>query len=421
VEPLVNEAQRARTTYFWDRFRGAGQGLIETCWRVFALLVAIRVFDADESLKQFIPAGLGLGFLLSPIGLSIANSLRLRISTIIAFLWCGVALGLAGMILSPSILPFVICVAFAQVSASQVMPMMTHLYSENYPPEKRGSWLSTTFLIASFIGIGFGYLGGKLLDWDVSLYPLVFGTGIFGSLLAAWSSLKIPSEQAHTLQSRNPLTSMRIAGRDRLFVLMLVAWMLMGIGNLMSLPLRVEYIANPRYGINASNAQVSALLVSTVLTFRLLSTKVWGFLFDRVNVVGIRVTLNLFFMGSLVFFFFTTNLWVMAIGCALLGMAFGGGGILWSLYVTKIAPPEQVAAYMSVHSFLTGVRMVLAPIIGYAVMEFTHPTFTAWIALLLIGLSTLIFIPLKSLLDQKAVHLETSPEPRMDGSRPNFS
>lgn len=414
------ERERARLTYFWDRFRGAGQGLVETCWRVFALLVAIRVFSADESIKQFIPAGLGLGFLLSPLGLSLANHFRLPISTLIAGLWGGVAIGLAGMILSPSIVPFVACVALAQIAASQAIPMMTYLYSTNYPSNKRGSWLSTTFLIASFLGIGFGYLGGELLDWNVRFYPLIFGIGVLGALGTAFASYRIPSESAVSLKSRNPIRSMKIAWKDRLFMMMLFAWMLMGIGNLMSLPLRVEYIANPRFGINASNAQVSALLVSTVLTFRLLSTKVWGFLFDRINVVTIRITLNLVFMGSIILFFFTENLWIMGIGCALLGLAFGGGGILWNLYVTKIAPPDQVAAYMSVHSFLTGVRMVLAPVIGYTVMDFSHPIFAAWIALLLIGISTLIFLPLKHCIDAKASPGEL-PEPRLDGSRPNFS
>lgn len=414
----MNPEEVARRTYFWDRFRGSGQGIVETCWRVFALLVAIRIFSADESLKQFIPAGLGIGFLLSPIGLSLANRLPFRISTIVALVWVGVALGLAGMIFSPSIVPFVVCVACAQIAASQGASMQTHLYSVNYPANKRGSWLSTTFLLGSFMGIGFGYAGGELLDWNVHYYPVIFGVGIFAALCSAFSSWRIPSKSAHTLQADNPLRSLAIAWNDRLFGLMLFAWMLMGLGNLMMIPIRVEYLANPLYGINASNATISALLISTVLTFRLLSTKVWGFLFDRINVVVLRVSLNMVFGASIIFFFFTDRIWVMGIGCALLGTAFGGGGILWTLYVTKIAPPDKVATYMSVHSFMTGLRMAVAPLIGYTVMEFTHPAFAAWLSLLLIGISTLIFLPLKPLIDAKAKTLDRPPEPRLHSSNP---
>ena len=209
-------------TYFWDRIRGAGQGLGETCWHVFALLIAIRVFHADESIKQFIPAGLGMGLLLSPIGLSIANRINKPIATIVSSLWVGVAIALAGMALSTSIIPFVLCVALAQILASQAVPMMTHLYSENYPAHQRGSRLSTTFIIGSLAGIGFGYAGGKILDFGVQFYPVIFVIGLSAALLSAWACRRIPSESAHTLRSRHPLRSLAIAWEDRLFRFLLV-------------------------------------------------------------------------------------------------------------------------------------------------------------------------------------------------------
>jgi hypothetical protein len=316
------------------------------------------------------------------------------------------------MAFAPSIVPYVLCVGLAQFTASMAVPMITHLYSQNYPTHRRGSLLSTNFLIASSFGIAFGFLGGELLDWNVATYPLLFGAGCLAAVGSTFACLRIPSQPAYTLKSGNPVRSMAIAWNDPLYRLMLVAWMLMGLGNLMLIPIRVEYLANPLYGINASNAQISILLVSTVLTFRLLSTKVWGLLFDRINVVTLRVLLNTVFLISISCFFFTTKLWLMAVGCALLGTAFGGAGILWTLYVTKIAPTDKIANYMSVHSFLTGVRMAIAPLVGYAVMEFTHPSLAAWIALLLITISTLIFLPMKGKIDAKAKTLDQAPEPR---------
>ena len=412
MEPGLTREEIARTTYFWDRFRGGGQGIVETCWQVFALLVAIRVFEADESIKQFIPAGLGIGLLISPISLSLINRLNFRISTVYAGLWVMVAVALAGMTFSTSIVSFVVAVAVAQMLASQGIPMLTHLYSVNYPANRRGRWLSTTFVVASLFGIGFGFIGGEILDRDIRFYPAIFGTGIFCALFISWASYHIPSQKAPTLKSRDPIRSMAVAWNDRLFRIMLIGWMLMGMGNLMMIPLRVEYLANPVYGINASNSMITALLISTVLFFRLLSTKFWGALFDSVNVITLRIVLNCVFAVSIMLFFFTDRLWVIAIGCAFLGMAFGGGGILWSLYVTKIAPPDKVASYMSVHGFLTGVRMALAPLIGYTVMNFTHPAFAAWIALVLIGISIMIFIPLKPLIDAKAGEIEGFPTHR---------
>ncbi len=409
MEPQLTREQIAATTYRWDRVRGAGQGITETCWQVFALLVAIRVFQADESVKQFIPAGLGVGFLLSPLGLSLFNRLKLPVATIIAILWSLVAVALFLMCLANSIITFVACIAAAQILASQGIPLLTHIYSNNYPSSSRGSRLSTTFVIASSCGIVFGYLGGRLLDLDERLYPYIFGAGVAAALLYAWSVRNIPSEPALHLGSRNPFTCMAIAWKDLLFRRMLIAWMLLGTGSLMLIPIRVEYLANPVYGINASNAEVSLLLISTVLAFRLLSTKLWGGLFDRMNVVTLRILINSIIMASVILFFFTDRLWSIGIGCALLGTAFGGGGILWSLYVTKLAPPDKVAAYMSVHGSTTGLRMALSPFIGYSVVHFTHPALAAWISLCLVSLSTILFLPLRPLIDAKAGELEAIP------------
>ena len=416
MEPHLSREELTRRTYFWDRIRGAGQGLGETTWHVFALLVAIRVFEADESIKQFIPAGLGIGLLLSPLGLSLANNLSLPIATVISRIWIGVALCLGGMALSQSIVPFVIMVALAQILVSQAVPMITHLYSVNYPSHQRGSRLATTFVVGSLSGIVFGFVGGELLDLGERNYPWIFVIGILAALLAAWASSRIPSQAAHTLQSRDIMASLRVAWTDRLFRKMLIGWMLIGLGNLMMIPIRVEYLANPLYGINASNAQISALLISVVLSFRVLSTKFWGALFDKVNVVTLRIFLNMVFSASIICFFFTTELWLITVGCALLGTAFGGGGIMWTLYVTKIAPPDKVASYMSVHSLLTGIRMAAAPFIGYTVVQFTHPAFAAWIALVIIAASILIFLPLRPLIDAKAGELESFPNPRPDSA-----
>ena len=413
MEPQLTREEISRQTYLWDRVRGAGQGIIETTWQVFALLVAIRYFNADSSIKQFIPAGQGIGLLLTPLGLILANRLSLPIASILSRLTLGVAATLVAMAFAPSVGLFVLCVILAQIVASQGAPLMTHLYAVNYPSNQRGSRLSMTFIVGSLVAIVFGYLGGRLLDFNIDLYPVIFLASMTAALLSAWALRRIPSEQAPTLQVPRPLASLVIAWQDTLFRRMLIGWMLIGTGNLMLIPIRVEYLANPAYGVNASNATISALLVSTVLAFRVLSTRAWGVLFDRINVVTLRILINTTFMLSILLFFFSDRIWVIAIGCALLGMAFGGGGIMWTLYVTKVAPTDRVASYMSVHTFLTGVRMAMAPFIGYAVLTFAHPSVAAWIALALIGSSTFVFLPLRRLIEAKAGELEDPVNPRL--------
>lgn len=58
----------------------------------------------------------------------------------------------------------------------------------------------------------------------------------------------------------------------------------------------------------------------------------------------------------------------MIIGQIFFGIAHAGGDIAWGMWVTKLAPANRVADYMSVHTFFTGVRGVLAPIVGFGVL-----------------------------------------------------
>ena len=70
-------------------------------------------------------------------------------------------------------------------------------------------------------------------------------------------------------------------------------------------------------------------------------------------------------MVSIFIFFSTKNFWVLGVATALNGFAMGGGNLSWNLWVTKFATKELTAAYMSVHTFLTGIRGFAAPFLGF--------------------------------------------------------
>jgi predicted MFS family arabinose efflux permease len=144
--------------------------------------------------------------------------------------------------------------------------------------------------------------------------------------------------------------------------------MIMGFGNLMMIPIRVEYLTNPIYGLEKNALTIATLILVIPNIFRLLLNPFWGRLFDRINFFLLRAVLNLFFAVGILIFFNSETLAGMAVGQIFFGIAHAGGDIAWGLWVTKLAPPNRVADYMSVHTFFTGVRGVLAPVIGFAVL-----------------------------------------------------
>jgi hypothetical protein len=191
----------------------------------------------------------------------------------------------------------------------------------------------------------------------------------------------------------HPFRAMRFVREDRLFRHTLVCWMLMGFANLMMLPMRVEYLANPKYDLRL-DVSLIALLTGVVPNMaRLVMSPIWGWLFDRVNFFVLRVTLNAGFALGILTFFMSDSLSGLIGGALIYGVSNAGGDVAWGLWVTKFAPPDRVADYMSVHTFFTGVRGVLAPLVAFHFARSLSLTLLGWISIGLIVAASLLLLP----------------------------
>ena len=167
----------------------------------------------------------------------------------------------------------------------------------------------------------------------------------------------------------------------------------MGFGNLMLLPLRVEYLAQPRYGINATAGLIVVLTVVIPSAVRLASMPVFGFVFDRLRFFTARIIVNLVFALYVAAFFTGTGMTGLVAGAVLLGIGSAGGDLMWSLWVTKFSPPGRTADYMGLHTFFTGIRAFLAPLIGFAVLGHVSLGLVAVGAAALMVVSSLVLAP----------------------------
>ena len=136
---------------------------------------------------------------------------------------------------------------------------------------------------------------------------------------------------------------MRHVRDDRLFRLTLISWMFMGMGNLMMYPLRVEYLANERYGLKLDVATVALLAGVVPNMARLVCSPIWGWLFDRMNFFTLRAVLNVGFALGILSFFVSDSMTGLLMGAVIFGISNAGGDVAWSLWVTKFAPPGRVA------------------------------------------------------------------------------
>jgi MFS family permease len=161
----------------------------------------------------------------------------------------------------------------------------------------------------------------------------------------------------------------------------------------MMIPMRVEMLANPKYGIMLSVAEIAFLTGVVPNTARILLSPLWGWLFDRANFFVLRVVLNLGFAIGILTFFTSTDLTGLIVGAVVFGISNAGGDIAWSLWVTKFAPENRVADYMSVHTFFTGLRGVIAPITAFQLARYLELTTLGWIAAVMIALASALLLP----------------------------
>jgi hypothetical protein len=404
----------AERTYFWERVRSVFTGVIEVVWQpgaAVALLVAIRYYDGDVIHKGVISGAKAMGFLFAPLTLSLFAHSRQPITRVMAGI-----LGLTGLILlavpwSPGLMSYMILVSLGSMVMAQYLPMNTEMYGTHFTTGQRGHRIGTVFIIGCAVSAATQYLTGAMLDARLDLFRGFMVVAALCCFASAFCLLKIPSRPLNPEHVGHPWKNIGLVWKDRLFGWLLSSWMLLGIGNLMTLPLRVEYMADPRFGIDASNRAILLVTGAVPLISRLFTTRWLGILFDRWNLVTLRMFLNSLFALSMLFFFNTKNIWVMGASMAVLGAAMAGGRISWTLWVTKLTPPDKTSAYMSVHMFSTGIRGSFAPFLGFALIErFTiFQVSLAGIALTL--LSTLMFLPARKYVARRGVELEAVGRP----------
>lgn len=363
----------SRRTYHYDCLRGLFQGLLDAAWMTFLVLIAIRCFNASATLKACIVSAGFWGYFFNPIMMAFAKRTGLRNSTLagIYYILSGFLMLLAA---STSSLWVYTSLAIAwQFVSCQVGPVMVQTYAENYEKHERGQRCSTTFLFASILGSIFSYLGGKLLDSHLAYYAWILLIIGLGSFMAAFFVMKIPSSPLKVKASGKVWHNLSLFWKDKLFGWISLSWTLMSLGQWMISPLRIEYMANPAYGCSASNKEIAIITFIVPALSQIISLKVWGYAFDKMNFIFLRIMINLCALLGILLFFHSIDLRFLGLATALMGFSSGGSMLTSNIWVTKIAHPDQVSSYMSAHVWVSGLRGLLAPFLGFFFLAKSDP------------------------------------------------
>jgi predicted MFS family arabinose efflux permease len=384
-----------RKTFRLDCFRFIFQGFIDAEFKSYVLLMAIRIFNLSNKAKGLFSAATHLGQVMAPCTLKLFTKIYpLENNLAIAILLFLVSLNISLATWTDHGIIFLICVTLAQILYKLTLPFATDIYNRNYPKVRRGQIIGLLFTISSLSGVGLSYFIGQMLDRSMDNYRIALFLAALSALICGYIFLKMPN--GHVISKTSaPLfhSKLSILFNDKLFLLILLLWSLMSIGFHMISPLRTEYIANARYGINLSNNDITILTVTIPALTRILSCFFWGKVFDTQNFAVMKILVNCCYLVSIPMFFFTESFSFLALSSIILGFGYTGHLTAWQLWVMKIAPStEKLGAYVSINMIVMGLRDTLSAGLGYYLLSKSISLHTICIiAAILAAISTVGF------------------------------
>jgi len=259
--------------------------------------------------------------------------------------------------------PFVLIVVLHWLIVSLCVTGYVEVIRGIYPDAIRGRAMA-------YVRVGFTAcatlmtpLFGQWLDlWGYQvLFPLAALFGVLSGL--TFGQVKYEETLATTRQDW--FTPLRIFVRDRHYRTYSIAFSLYGAGMLMISPLIPLLLVDE---LNLNNAQVGWLGMINTIAWMLFYI-VWGRTVDR---RGGLWTVKVNFLLTLVVplaFFFAQSLELLALAQIFLGITVAGTDLGWMNAIMQFARKDQVGHYTALHAFLIGVRGIVAPFVGTALIE----------------------------------------------------
>ena len=381
-----------RRTFFLDTFRSGVDGVVIILAPSVFLLIAMQYFQVSDSWKSVISSATFIGLICSLFTSSLFATKKPTTVSGMSTIIGGITLILSTFASDPII--FCIIIIFHCIFLFIRAPLFTAIYEANYVATRRAKLYSAGIMFAILTGLGSNYLFGYLLDIDLGFFRLIFiGSGVF-LIVSGLMLLRIPYEYTERKIRKNPLKNLSLLYKNPLFGVISLSWFIMGFANLWSIPLRIVYLAESERGLGLSPF-ITLIIIGFIPNFvKLLFSNLWARIFDRFNFLPIRIITTLLMGVGIFLFFLTENIVIIILGQIVMNIGLACSPFIWNLWVTKIAPQGESQPYMSVHTFLCGIRGVIGPFAGFLFIQNFPIESVGFISFGMVIISILILLPL---------------------------
>ena len=359
---------RSRPAFLYESLYSIGRGCFIALWP-FSWVVLKTELGGELWHLAAIGSLWGLAGLVAPVWARLGRRVGLRRVVVWPNVAAGFSLVAVAFVSGPTSFVLLMVTAFLTGAPTRLTEM--GLYRVLYPASHRS--LAVGFMKG--IGVVSGSAATLAGTWLIGDYDSSHGIiyALVGILMmaSAWFYGKIPiprSAQVLTRRSGTPRARFSqvldaLSANPR-FLRYQRAFFFAGFGNFMSMALVAEVM---REGIDAPVWALGAVVAIFPFILQPISAPFWGRYLDRVSPMRARAVFSSLMVTTYSFYCYggvTLQLWPFLTGSLLQGITTSGNHINWTTGNLYFARSEHVSLYNNFHMASTGVRALIAPLVG---------------------------------------------------------
>ncbi|HAF07430.1 MAG: hypothetical protein XD76_0376 [candidate division TA06 bacterium 32_111] len=285
------------------------------------------------------------------------------------------------MLLTKSSKIFILVISVFYIFNTFMNPLFSNIMQLNFRKKNRGFVYGIVSSVSVLATLVVSNLSGKLLDVNDNLYKLLFSVSAVSGFLCCFIFSKVKIRKIRQKKIEEELSFLqpikiivKILKENKDFMKYEIFFFLYGIGYLIILPSIPVYFVDILKLDYSKISFIKGFLgqVGFIVFFPFV-----GFFLDRMNIF-LYSSLTFFLLSFYPLFllissFIPNPFFFIYPAFLIFSISMSAVFVIWDLSSIHFAKDNDSSQFQNVHIFLTGVRGIIVPSLGYLILKFSSP------------------------------------------------